>query len=39
MLKDSGYVYKPNAIQNNVNGNTSNAKDIRYFVPIVILLT
>lgn len=38
LLKDFGYDYKPNAIQNYVNGNTKNAKDIKYFVPIVILL-
>jgi hypothetical protein len=38
LLKDCGYDYNPNAIHNYVNGNTSNAKDIRYFVPIVILL-
>lgn len=38
LLKDCDYNYNPNAIQNYVNGNTKNAKDIRYFVPIVILL-
>jgi hypothetical protein len=38
LLKDCRYDYKPNAIQNYVNGNTKNAKDISYFVPIVILL-
>lgn len=38
LLKDCSYDYNPNAIQNYVNGNTKNAKDIRYFVPIVILL-
>lgn len=38
LLKDCGYIYNPNAIQNYVNGNTKDAKDIRYFVPIVILL-
>jgi len=37
-LRVNGYRYNPNAIQNYVNGNTWNAKDIKYFVPIVILL-
>ena len=39
MLKDCGYFYNPNAIQNYVNGNTKDARDIRYFVPIMILLS
>jgi len=38
LLKAYGYIYNPNAIQNYVNGNTKDARDIRYFVPIVILL-
>ena len=38
LLKDCGYNYNPNAIQNYVNGNTKNARDISYFVPIVIAL-
>jgi hypothetical protein len=38
LLKDCGYDYNPNAIQNYVNGNTKNARDISYFAPIVILL-
>ena len=39
LLKGCGYNYNPNAIQNYVNGSTFSIKDIRYFVPIVILLT
>ena len=38
LLKVCGYDYKPNALQNYVNGNNKNAKDIRYFVPIIIIL-
>jgi hypothetical protein len=38
LLKDCGYDYNPNAIQNYVNGNTKNARDISYFVPIVICI-
>ena len=38
LLNDYGYIYNPNAIQNYVNGNTKDARDISYFVPIVILL-
>jgi hypothetical protein len=38
LLKDCNYDYNPNALQNYVNGNTKDARDIRYFVPIVILL-
>jgi hypothetical protein len=38
LLKNCGYDYNPNAIQNYVNGNTKDARDISYFVPIVILL-
>jgi hypothetical protein len=39
LLKDCGYDYNPNAIQNYVNGNTKDARDISYFVPFMILLS
>jgi len=38
LLKDCGYDYNPNAIQNYVNGSTFSIKDIGYFAPVIILL-
>jgi hypothetical protein len=35
LLKDFGYIYKPNAMQNYVNGNIKDAWYLSYFKPML----
>jgi hypothetical protein len=39
ILATMGYKYNPSSLQNQVDGNTKQPHTIKYFIPIIILLT
>ena len=39
ILATMGYKYNPSSLQNQVDGNTKTPQAIKYFIPLIILLT